>query len=326
MSRKSGSALRAQISESIRKLPADIDPVVAADVVLELLVDSAWAFSRECKRLPPTVMRELLRRRPTDSTHVYLTLAVDPDEPDAVLEKSWGRAVQGLADLETINSWHSKQKRAKFLALAETDHLLHAIRGASANGDNVSNNMLAVLVADGSDESIDALVPHLEPIGDRLDAMRLLRVHAKDTPRLRTLFAQLDDDAEKAGSPAQRIARLVGLPHEKQFWFTASIWSATPEHQLPAVQLHITIDSRKAAWFGVNVAKTARGTIAGCTTFTHELVHDDGLDLGRCEAGDLPTWLIKVAKRLRVTWDTPLISSSVRGAKRTQISSWLLPT
>ncbi len=324
MSRKSGSALRAQIHESIRKLPADVDPVVAADVALEILVDSGWAFSRECKRLPPAVMRELLGRRPKDATHVYLTLAVDPDEPDAALAKSWARAIQGLADLETINSWHSPQKRAKFLALADNEHLLHAIRGASANGDNVSNNMLAVLVADGSDESIDALVPHLEPIGDRLDAMRMLRVHAKDTPRLATMFAQLDHEAEQAGSPAQRIARLVGLPHEKQFWFKAAIWSVTPDNHVPAVQLHVAVDSRQAAWFEVSVARTARGTIDGYTSFTHEVVHDDPLGLGRCDAVDVPAWLRKVAKKLHVHWDSPLISSSVRGSKRTQISKWLL--
>lgn len=324
MSRKSGSALRAQIHEQIRKLPADVDPVVAADVALEILVDSAWLFSRDCKRLPPTVMRELLRRRPKDATHVYLTLAVDPDEPDAALAKSWARAIQGLADLEIINSWHSPQKRAKFAALADNEHLLHAIRGASANGDNVSNNMLAVLVADGSDESIDALVPHLEPIGDRLDAMRMLRVHAKTTPRLTTMFAQLDHEAEQAGSPAQRIARLVGLPNEKLFWFKASI-NSTSLDGIPAVQVHVIVDSRRAAWFEVSVAKIARGTLAGYTSFTHDQVHDDPLGLGRCDASDVPAWLVKVAKKLRVTWDTPLISSSVRGSKRTQISEWLLP-
>ena len=324
MSRKSGPALRAQIHAQIRKLPADVDPVVAADVALEILVDSAWLFSRDCKRLPPTVMRELLGRRPEDATHVYLTLAVDPDEPDAALAKSWARAIQGLADLETITSWHSPQKRAKVAALADNEHLLHAIRGASANGNNVSNNMLAVLVADGSDESIDALVPHLEPIGDRLDAMRMLRVHAKTTPRLMAMFAQLDHEAEQAGSPAQRIARLVGLPHEKQFWFTAKVYSVSLDG-IPAVQVDLAVDSRKAAWFEVSVAKVARGTIAGYTSFTHDQLQGDPLGLGRCDAGDLPTWLVKVANKLRVTWDTPLISSSVRGSKRTRISEWLLP-
>ena len=40
---------------------------------------------------------------------------------------------------------------------------------------------------------------------------------------------------------------------------------------------------------------------------------------------DVPAWLVKVAKKLRVTWDAPVISSSVRGSKRAQISKWLLP-
>lgn len=316
--------MRAQIHETIRKLPADVDPVAAADVALEILVDSAWTFSRDCKRLPPAVMRELLRRRPTDATHVYLTLAVDPDDADPALARSWSRAIQGLADLETINSWHSTQKKTKFAALAANRHLLDAIQGAAANGDNVSNNMLAVLVADGSDASMDALVPNLEPIGDRLDALRLLRVHARDTPRLRSLFAALDHEAEIAGSPAQRIARLVGLAAEKQFWFTASIHSTAPENHVPAVQAHVAVDSRKAMWFEVSVAKIARGTIDGYTSFTHDVLHDDPLGIGRCDAPDLPSWLVKVAKKLRIQWSAPLISSSVRGGKRTLIQQWLM--
>ncbi|MEO8706022.1 MAG: hypothetical protein ABI867_38690 [Kofleriaceae bacterium] len=321
MARK--SALRDQIYAAIRKLPADVDPVVAADVALEILVDSAWIFSRDCKRLPPKVMRELLRRRPTDATHVYLTLAVDPDEPDGQLAKHWARAIQGLADLETINRWQSKPKKEKTLALAHNAHLLPAIQGAAANGENVSNDMLAVLVADGSDESMDALIPHLQN-DDRLDSLRMLHVHAKNTPRLRALFAELDRDAEKAGSPALRIARLVGLADAKLFWFTAAISMRVPANAIPAVQCHVTVDSRKAAWFEVSVAVIEGGSISGYTHFTHDSASDP-LGIGRCDAAEVPAWLGKVGKKLRVTWERPVITSSIRGAKRDQIARWLLP-
>jgi len=323
VTKKSRSALREQIHAAIRKLPATVDAELAADVALEILVDSAWAFSRDCKRLPPAVMRELLQRKATDSTHIYLTLAVDPDASDAQLAKSWSRAIQGLADLEIINSWHSKQKKEKFQALAHDHHLLPAIQGAAANGENVSNNMLAVLVADGSDESMDALIPHLEH--DRLDALRLLQVHARDTPRLRALFAELHREAEKLGSPAQQIARLVGLPEAKQFWFKAMIWSEAPEGRIASVQTHVEVDSRKARWFAVDVARVAGGTIDGHTTFTHDEVHGDTLSIGRCDAPEVPNWLAKVAKKLRVTWGRPFISSNVRGTKREQIARWLVP-
>ncbi len=318
---------RDHIHATIRKLPADVDPIVAADVALEILVDSAWSFSRDCKRLPPAVIRELLRRKPTDATHVYLALAVDPDDKDAALARSWARAIQGLADLETINRWASKQKREKFRALARNKHLLPAIQGAAATGENVSDNMLAVLVADGSTESIDALVPHLDvkDSAHRLDALRMLQVHAKDTPALRAVFAELERDAEAAGSPAHRIARLAGVSAATEFWFTAAISSEVPDGYIPPVQLHVNVDSRKASWFEVSVAVIDRGTIDGYTSFTHDEVHDDPLRIGRCDAPDLPHWLAKVAKQLRITWDTPYIRSSVRGAKRDQIARWLVP-
>jgi hypothetical protein len=320
---------RDQIWETIRKLPADVDPILAADVALEILVDSAWSFSRECKRLPPAVIRELLRRMPTDATHVYLALAVDADARDAALVKRWARAIQGLADLETINRWDSKPKRDKFRALAKNKHLLPAIQGAAARGENVSNNMRAVLVADGSAESIDALIPHLDVAGSssRLDALRMLRVHAKDTPALRTLFAELDRDAAKVGSAAHGIANLIGLrlPDTDAFWFTAAISSRVPDGYIAPVQLHVVVDSRKASWFLVDVAKIERGTIAGSTSFTHDVLHHDELRIDRCEPPDVPSWLAAVAKKLKITWDAPYISSNMRGAKREQIARWLVP-
>ena len=318
---------KAALREQIRKLPANIDTVLAADVALEILVDSAWAFSRDCKRLPPAVIRELLGRKPVEAIHIYFTLAVDPDAKDGTLLANWARAIQGLADLETINRWASKQKKEKFAALAKDKHLLPAIQGAAANGENVSMDMLAVLVADGSDESIDALIPHLDAAGSthRLDALRMLRVHAKDTPALRTLLAELDRDAEASGIPAHRIARLIGLPESNPFWFRASVSSQAPEGHIPPIQLHVEVDSRKAAWFKVYASRIARGEIEGHTSFTHDRTHDDQLGIGRCDAAELPTWLASVAKKLRIAWDTPFISSNVRGAKRDRIAHWLVP-
>jgi hypothetical protein len=264
--------------------------VLAADVALEILVDSAWQFSRECRRLPLGVIRELLGRKPTDAMHVYLTLAVDPDAPDAAVAERWAHAIQGLADLETIHRWASPQKKAKFRALASDERLLAAIQGAAANGENVSNEMLAVLVADGSAESFDALVPHLDT-SHRLDALRMLRVHAKDTPALRALFAELDRD-----SPAHGLARLVGLPASKVFWFTARISAG-------GVHVQVSVDSRREEWFAIE----------------HDLP-----GLGRCEPSELPAWLARAAAKLALEWDVPVVDSNLR-SKRDQIARWLVP-
>ena len=325
MARK--SALREQIYENIRKLPADVDPRAAANVALEILEESAWHFSRDCKRLPAPVIRELLARKPTDATHIYLTLAVHADPKDAALAKSWARAIQGLADLETINRWESSQKKTKFRALAKNKHLLPAIQGAAANGKNVSDDMLAVLVADGSAESVDALIPNLDPKGSahRLDALRRLRVHAKDTPTLRELLGELDREAVKLGARGKGIAALIGIPDQPQFWFRARISSAANAGPVPAIQISIDVDTRKASWFEVAVAKIARGDIAGYTSFNQSRLHDDPLRIGRCDAASLPAWLASVAKKLRVTWAPPFVSSKVSGAKLAQIANWLVP-
>lgn len=309
----------------------EIDAGVAADLALEILVDSAWRFVRQCKALPPEVIRGLLGRTPTDASHIYLALAVDTDLEDAALAKSWARAIQGLDDLELGKGWKSTPKREKFRALAKNKHLLPAIQGAAARGVNVSNDMLAVLVTDGSAESLDALIPHLDSagLGDRLDALRLLRVHAKNTPALRAVFAELDREAEKAGSPALAIARLIGFPDAKEFWFDSSIGAnQAGTKQATVLTARIKVDSRTTVWFEVHVSTLSQqlaDIVGGTTSFSHAHANGDELELGRCDAKDLPRWLARVATKLGVDWVTPYIRTSLRGPKRDQIARWLVP-
>jgi len=125
-------------------------------------------------------------------------------------------------------------------------------------------------------------------------------------------------------APAHHIARLIGLSESKGFWFTASISAQVLSNSIPPVQAHVTIDSRNARWFEVSVATVVGGTIGGHTAFSPEFVVDE-LELGRCEAAEVPGWLGRVAKKLGVAWAAPYISSNVRGSKREQIARWLLP-
>ena len=173
------------IRATLTTLPADIDAKLAAKVVLGLIEDdqSYW-FARMCHKLPAPVIREVLSRNVDVTPHVFLRLAVPLEGSTAKLERAWQRALAALLDLNLTYGWGSKQRRAKLKALAKDPEILAAIQGTAANRSDVPLDMLAVLVADGTDASIDALVPHVDPAlvdkDVRLDRLTRLRARREE--------------------------------------------------------------------------------------------------------------------------------------------------
>jgi hypothetical protein len=297
------------------------------DDALAALGRGSFWFGRTGQGFSPNFVRELLARDSKLARHVLLKLAIPSELPDDELMARWQRAIAALRDLDLTYAWGSKQRRSRFRALATDPAILAAIQGAAAMGEDVPIDMLAVLVADGSDASIDALIPHLGPALDdrdtRLDYLRRLRTHAADTPRVRALLGELDDtyEARNAVSQALALGPVIGIGPMKELWFDISFGSR--EHDsfnASIVQLHISIDSRSARWFDVYMS------VYGVTQFTRFGSNAPPVDrhgVGSCEPADLPAWLAATAKHLRVTWGDRYITSNLRGAKRSRILSWL---
>lgn len=66
----------------------------------------------------------------TVAAHAFLQLYVSADLTDVALRERWNLATRVLVDLGTY-TWGSKEKRAKFAALAATPHVLAALQGRS---------------------------------------------------------------------------------------------------------------------------------------------------------------------------------------------------
>lgn len=311
---------RIDLRPVLRSLPetVDVEPVVA--VVTELIDHGIFYFARNCQRLPAPVIREVITRELPGMIPMFLRLAVPADAKPAALVKAWQRALAALLDLQLTYAWGSKQRRTKLRALAKDRQMLAAIQGTAAHRDDVPLDMLAVLVADGSDASFDALVRHIA-VPDRLDRLARLRTHAVHTPALDALFAEIDGalGARNAASGVLALGPLIGVGEVDTLWFQASISSREhTEHRIPRVQANVRVDSRHASPFRVYL--TARGKT---TQFTGTKL-DDPLELGRCEPAELPGWLAQTAKRLRITWDVHYLRSGLRGGKRDRVASWLM--
>lgn len=283
-------------------------------------------FGRWARKLPPHVIRGVLAARSDGTNHLFLRLAVDDTGNDTLLARSWERAVQALVDCSQLDSWGSKTRRARTRKLAKNARVLHAIQGTVAHVEEPSEDMLAVLVADGSAASIDALVPHVRK--DKLELWKKLRTHAKRTSALDALFAEVEESLEQraAASPALALGPVLGLGKVDTLWFDASISSDERAGTVARYQGHVKIDSRSARWFQVSLVDISGMFASGDwrrTQFDGAAIESDELKLGRCDAADLPAWLQRAAHQLGITWGTPFLRTGLRGAKRDRIASWL---
>lgn len=299
-----------------------IEPTV--DNALDLV--ETTRFCRWARSLPMEVIRGVLAAKSDGTNHLFLRLAVDDVGDDKKLARSWQRALQAIVACSQYDSWGSQTRRSRTRALAKNARLLQAVQGTVAHVESPSDDMLAVLVADGSAASIDALVPHVGKV--KLERWLRLRTHAKRTPALDALFAEVEGalDHRAATSPALALGPVIGIGKVDSLWFVASISSDERAGTVSRYQGDVTIDSRKARWFVVSIVDIAGTFDMGAwkqTQFGSGTEPADELKLGRCDPAGVPAWLAKAARKLGITWGVPYIRTGLRGTKRDRIAAWL---
>ncbi|MFP2928513.1 hypothetical protein ACLESO_25625 [Pyxidicoccus sp. 3LG] len=325
--------------EVFKALPEDVNPELAARAALSLIqgeTGSPWHFARTCRRLPVPIIRALVEQLEADrSPHSFFLREYLPHEAsESELAAAWDEALQALLGLDTTYGWGSKQRRAKLQALAASPSALQAIQTAAVACEEVSLDMLAVLAADGSDASLDALIPHVERAVRQqdweLERLQSLRTHAKPTPAMDAMFARMQAliDARQARSPALQVARALGFGEVDTFWFRVYVTSPSADGTAQfRHHAHLSVDSRSATWFSfsVSMAWPEFTDHQQHTTFDSDRVLGDGLRVGTCQPVELPAWLARAAEKFGVPWrfDQMSVSTSLRGKKRTQLERWL---
>ncbi|NPC86811.1 hypothetical protein HPC49_52585, partial [Pyxidicoccus fallax] len=331
---------QAGLRNVITSLPEDVDPVPAARAALCLIradhVHPMRIFARACKTLPVPVIRALLDLLETDRRphSFFLREYVPRDGKKREVSTAWASAMQALLDLESPYGWATPRRKAKLRGLAGNPRTLQAIQTAAVACEQVSMDMLAVLVTDASEASLDALIPHVERAVKRrdqtLDRLQELRTHARATPVMDDFFQRIQAqlDARQAASPALQFARELGFGELDTFELTIELESSTRAGAKAYwywAWLHVSSDSDQ--WFTIAAAEKERGNLLHNVdlNFNNKLIHRDHLGLGTCEPAGFPAWIARAAKKFRVQWnhDGAQIKTSVRGNKgRELLARW----
>jgi len=332
--------------EQLAALPADVDAELAASCVRGRM-EHAWKFARSCQCLPPPVVRALLATpRPgkeglgpssraeaaLDVVLIFLKEAVPSALPDGELLSRWGEALRALLDLNTTYAWGSRQRRAKLAALAQSG-FLGAIQAVASGCRDVPQDFLAVLAADGSEGSVDALLPHFDAAlrsqDSRLELLERLRTHAGPAESIQALLAEAEKTLEdrEASSPALAFARAAGLGEVSSLSISLFLGSTElTRGRVPAYQLWLHVRSTCANWFAVSLSQVGDDGSSGSTWFgAGEGTRRDELSLGACRPEAFPAWLSHVAERRGIRWDFDGcgLRTSLRGKKRQAFLQWL---
>lgn len=321
----------ARVQKLLREVPDDVPAEVVAEAALKLRDPHAWwGFARNVQQLPERVIRVMidrLRDEPESRLSIFLLSTM---HDSTALERDWSRAIEGLLDLNTSYGWGSKQRKAKIAGLAKGP-LLPAIQAAASRGEGPTLDMLAVLAADGSEASVDALMPHFHAAASSqsrmLDQLERLKTHAAKTEPLRLMFESVERllGQRNDESPALAFARSIGFEVDA-FSVHWSLWSEQLNRGgVPVYQSHAEVDSTSAIWFHVSVTHVPDSLADHRTTsFGSKDAHTiDQLGLGRCSPEALPVWFARAAKKLKVHWSVTLWHSNLRGANRERALAWM---
>lgn len=291
------------------------DPEVVADFLRQGYRNGA----RKCRSVP--VIHAALRLLEDARDPVVLFLRATVEGPNADVQ--WVESLDALRAFGTSYPWSSKQRRAKLQKVANDPRLLAGVQAVAATCEAVTLDWLAVLAIDGSDASVDALLPHVhratshpdERLELGLEALAELKVHAASNPSMTAFFALVDraQNERSRGSAAMRIASKLGLSLDT-FWFTTDLHTVGPRLLGP-----------NSAWARVSIDSRRPDALRAMISHHDPDDRYSQLDLNDCEPEALPAALAKAAKRFRLEWnfDQARIKTHLRGKDRDLVVDWL---
>jgi hypothetical protein len=326
---------RSELNQTLKRLPENVNVSLALAAVFSLYpvepTDSVWHFARQLQQLPASVIRAMMEKigGHLHRASLFLVTTVSTELPDDELKVAWAQSLLALLDMNTSYDWGSKQRLAKLRALAKSPLWVRGIQTAVVGIKNPSLDMLAVLAIDGSDESVDALIPHFDASqkdkSQWLDSLMSIEKFAK-TPALKSMMALAKQTLQERNdsSPALTFARELGFTGNP---FEADTWLGSIELNRNNVQKYqgsIQINSTSPSWFSVHVSHVRPDSKWEATSFGAEKLVHDHLNLGRCDPKDLPQWLRDAQEKLKIKWNTESEPrGTLRGKKRTQFADWL---
>lgn len=319
-----GTVDRRLFREALQRLPPELDlGLVVEPVVRHLRGAHRWMFAHDCKRLPARGIRAVLgslTQLERDEA-LFLRSAVDPSLSDAAVEREWQQALSALHELSTQYPWTSRQLRTALSSLAANSRIVGALQATVVGARSETElSMLAVLAIEGSEASVDALIPQFAAV-QNLERLESLLVHAKN-PGIQALVESVRQRlAERHGDSAavEAFSRSFGLsPTVKTLRLDLAIYGKRRGARFATHLLEWHVNSREQNWWSVTLHRFSDQSELKSGAL--------GPSESGCEFEQLPVWIAQQTRRARIKWmpDYLECAGSLRGKIKTDVVRWLL--
>jgi hypothetical protein len=177
---------------------------IEVEDALKLYEWNWFRFSKSCENLDEARARGVLEalKKNLDAGVVFIATAID----EANFLDSWKAALVGLKRLDSLANFGSAEKRKQLESIAQNPRLVSAAQAAAVFDQRTvaKLELLAVLMLDGSEASMDALIPSVE-LALKSDATRFkaLKRFANKSPGMEALFAKIETASEQAKSASE---------------------------------------------------------------------------------------------------------------------------
>lgn len=249
------------------------------------------------------------RKRALDCAEKFLEASLDVSN-DTALETTWRAALSVLDDIQKY-PFDATKRGKKLRDIARSEHVLSAWQ-AAARAQELPSAVLALLIIDASEASLDALVPHFErALTDRdvLEAFEDLERYVSS--RTAPLFARLKSHgaAERAQSPVLAFGERFGLAKSGRFKLKLELLATKPVKRFTYDFVTLSFDSHDTPGFALTTGQQTR-------TSNSSSMWQRGV---KTSLEGLPKTLEKLARKANVEWDF----AKAKPARASRLIRWL---
>jgi hypothetical protein len=285
--------------------------------------------SVERKELPVDGIRACLAELPGFSMRHHgaeiVRASLRSGMSDAELVARWSQLLSAVDGLLAEGLERLLTDKAGLKSMLALPWLVSAIQGVASGCRKVPLTWLAFLIAEGSDESFDAILPRIDralATGNRvLQDLLALEPFARTT-RFRDVFAAAHRRALEQRSPLVAFMAARGVQANARLMYRQALGSRDLKMSSPRVAGFVAFDARSEVWWEVMI--TCRiGTELPCTHVDSRRVRKDQLGLGRFSVDELPAYLRAAEKKLRTRLQTNDIHTTLHNRARKKLRNWL---
>lgn len=274
--------------------------------------DGHWLLARQC-RTPEVIRAVLDQLEGRDAPTLFMRASVrGPDVTEQWLESIDALRALTNPDIARSDKWGSPRRLARLRAIASNPRLVEGVRAAvvAATGP-LEIDWFAVLAFDASEDSVDALLPHvaraLDADAETIDLLLAVVAKAPKREALRRMTDALAAARTSVVTTSQvpELAALLGVSPEKlRFRLELSAWPKT------RVRASLSVDG--------GAAQTVLGALEVSEPGQAKVTDLAGRDLGAALK-----FLRDEGAATNLEWSLCELRTHLRGPRAQKLARWL---